>query len=209
MKLPAAPSPTRSCAASRSVRPDSTRRSLHISSPAAEADRWVRPYYCWKRTRGGRVMARIAAPMKAVMGCAVGLALIGAACATKSPSAAGRTTPAPTATGGGTGGYGGYGGGYGGSSQGSAVTAATVQQGPGGQFVFSPVRLTVTKGQTVDVKNVSSVSHTFTIQGRGIDVVNNGGQSQKVEIDLAPGTYTFVCRFHQSLLMQGTLIVKG
>ena len=154
-------------------------------------------------------MARIAAPMKVVMGCAVGLALIGAACATKSPSAAGRTTPAPTATGGGIGGYGGYGGGYGGSSQGSAVTAATVQQGPGGQFVFSPVRLTVTKGQTVDVKNVSSVSHTFTIQGRGIDVVNNGGQSQKVEIDLAPGTYTFVCRFHQSLLMQGTLIVKG
>src|SRR6266511_2103310 len=143
MKLPAAPSPTRSGAASRSVRPDSTRRSLHISSPAAEADRWVRPYYCWKRTRGERVMARIAAPMKVVMGCAVGLALIGAACATKSPSAAGPTTPAPTATGGGTGGYGGGYGGYGGgSSQGSAVTAAaTVQQGPGGQFVFSPVQL--------------------------------------------------------------------
>ena len=74
-------------------------------------------------------MARITAPMKIVIGCAVGLALIGAACATKSPSAAGPTTPAPTATGGGTGGsgggYGDYGGGYGGgSSQGSTVTAA-------------------------------------------------------------------------------------
>jgi plastocyanin len=149
--------------------------------------------------------------MKVVIGCAVGLALIGAACATKSPSAGVPTTPAPTATGGGGGGYGGYGGGYGGgSSKGSGGTAAaTLQQGPGGQFVFSPVKLTVTKGQTVDVKNVSSVSHTFTIQGQGIDAVNNGGQSQKVKIDLARGTYTFVCRFHQSLGMQGTLIVKG
>jgi plastocyanin len=158
-------------------------------------------------------MARITAPMKIVTGCAVGLALIGAACATKSPSAAGPTTPVPTATGGGSGGggYGGYGGGYGGgSSQGSGVTAAaTMQQGPGGQFVFSPVKLTVTKGQTVDVKNVSSIPHTFTIQGKGIDAVNQAGQSQKVKIDLAPGTYTFVCRFHESSGMQGTLIVKG
>ncbi len=81
--------------------------------------------------------------------------------------------------------------------------------GAGRPFVFSPVKLTVTKGQTVGVKNVSSVSHTFTIQGKGIDAVNNGGQSQEVKIDLAPGTYTFVCRFHQSLGMQGTLIVKG
>jgi plastocyanin len=156
-------------------------------------------------------MARISAPMKLVMGCAAGLALIGAACATKSPSEAGPTTPVSTATGGGTGGYGdGYGGYGGGSSQGSAVTAAaTMQQGPGGQFVFSPVKLTVTKGQTVDVKNVSSIPHTFTIAGTGIDAVNQAGQSQKVKIDLAPGTYTFVCRFHQSLGMQGTLIVKG
>jgi plastocyanin len=149
--------------------------------------------------------------MKIVTGCAVGLALIGAACATNSPSAAGPTTPAPSATGGGSGGYGGGYGGYGGgSSQGSAGTAvATMQQGPGGQFVFSPVKLTVTKGQTVDVKNVSSIPHTFTIQGKGIDAVNQAGQSQKVKIDLAPGTYTFVCRFHESLGMQGMLIVKG
>jgi len=161
-------------------------------------------------------MARIAAAMKLVMGCAVGLALVAAACAGKSSSAAGPTTPAttpatsPSATS--TSGGGGYGGGYGGKTTGGSGTGtatATLQQGPGGQYVFSPTKLTVTKGQTIDVKNVGSIPHTFTITGKGIDVVNQAGQSQNVVIKLAPGTYTFICRFHQSLGMQGTLIVKG
>ena len=56
---------------------------------------------------------------------------------------------------------------------------------------------------------MGSIPHTFTIQGKGIDVVNQAGQSQKVKIDLAPGTYTFICTFHVNLGMQGTLIVKG
>lgn len=40
-------------------------------------------------------------------------------------------------------------------------------------------------------------------------MVNSGGQSQEVTINLAPGTYRFVCRFHESLGMEGTLIVKA
>ena len=150
-----------------------------------------------------------------VVGWVVGLALIGAACASKGSSAAGPTTPAPStspsATGGGGGGYGGYGGGYGGGSgQGSGGTAtATLKQGPNGQFVFSPAKLTLAKGQTVNVKDVGSVAHTFTIQGKGVDVVNQPGQSQNVTIDLAPGTYTFICNFHVNLGMQGTLTVTG
>ena len=75
--------------------------------------------------------------------------------------------------------------------------------------MFSPATLTVTKGQTIDVKNVGTVAHTFTIRGRGIDVVNQAGQSQNVVINLPPGTYTFICNFHVNLGMQGTLIVKG
>ena len=56
---------------------------------------------------------------------------------------------------------------------------------------------------------MGTVAHTFTIQGKGIDVVNQAGQSQKVKIDLAPGTYTFICNFHVNLGMQGTLTVTG
>jgi plastocyanin len=40
-------------------------------------------------------------------------------------------------------------------------------------------------------------------------VVNQGGQKQTVTIDLAPGTYAFLCRFHASSGMKGTLTVTG
>ena len=156
-------------------------------------------------------MARISAPMKLVLGCAAGLALLGAACAGKGPAASGATSPPPTTppTRGGGGGYGGYGGNLGGGTTSGGTAVATVQQGPAGQYVFSPSKLTVAKGQTIDVKNVGTIPHTFTIQGKGIDVVNQAGQSQEVKIDLAPGTYTFICNFHVNLGMHGTLIVKG
>jgi plastocyanin len=94
------------------------------------------------------------------------------------------------------------------SAGGSPVAGATVQQGAGG-FVFAPSTLTVKKGQILTVKNVGSASHTFTITGKGIDVVNSPGQSQNVTINLAPGTYPFICRFHVTLGMKGTLTVTG
>jgi plastocyanin len=67
----------------------------------------------------------------------------------------------------------------------------------------------VAKGTTITVKNVGSVSHTFTIQGHGVNVVNQPGKSATVTIDLAPGTYPFICMFHVSSGMKGTLTVTG
>jgi plastocyanin len=57
------------------------------------------------------------------------------------------------------------------------------------------------------VKNVGTLPHTYTIQDKGINEVLTPGQSANVSIDLAPGTYTFVCTFHQSSGMTGTLTV--
>ena len=34
-------------------------------------------------------------------------------------------------------------------------------------------------------------------------------QSQNVTINLAPGSYQFICRFHVSLGMKGTLTITG
>lgn len=142
--------------------------------------------------------------------------LVGAACASNYSSGSGSpaaTTPAAQAGGGGGGLYGGgaYGGGGATSPPASPVGAvsATVQQGAGGQLVFSPASLTVKKGDIIEVSDVASIPHTFTITGQDVDVVNSGGQSQDVAIDLAPGTYTFFCSFHVSQGMQGTLIVTG
>ena len=146
---------------------------------------------------------------RTALGVVVLVALIGVACASKSPttgtggSASSTTPPA-------RGGYGDnpYGGGGGGTPP-AGSASATVTQGAGGQLVFTPANLTVKQGDTIEVDDVASIPHTFTIDGQGIDVVNDGGQKQTVAISLAPGTYSFVCRFHASLGMKGTLTVTG
>ena len=47
-----------------------------------------------------------------------------------------------------------------------------------------------------------------TVTGTDIDVSNDAMSSQDVTIDLAPGIYPFICRFHESQGMTGTLVVK-
>lgn len=146
---------------------------------------------------------------------AVAMALGGAACARGTTAGAGPTTTgvtpptaSPSTSPAGSGGnlYG-AGGRYGGGSS-TSVSAGTLKQGAGG-FVFSPARLTVTSGDTITITNVGIAAHTFTATGKGIDVVNAPGQSKKVTINLPAGTYAFVCRFHATLGMKGTLVVKG
>jgi plastocyanin len=90
-----------------------------------------------------------------------------------------------------------------------AATAQTLEQGPGGKLVFDPAQFSVKTGDTITVSNVGSLQHTFTITGEGIDVTNAAGASQDVTIDLSPGTYPFICRFHVSSGMKGTLTVTS
>jgi plastocyanin len=73
-------------------------------------------------------------------------------------------------------------------------------------FSFTPPEVTVESGEDITVTNGNpSTPHTFTVED--IDVTNEGGQSTEVRIELDPGTYDFVCRFHESQGMTGTLIV--
>jgi plastocyanin len=133
----------------------------------------------------------------------VALALATAACSSGSSSSSGSSggsttpPPSPTAT---------QGGGSSGGGGGGGVKSATVQAGAGG-FVFAPSTVSIAKGGTITVQNAGTIPHTFTIQDKGINEVLNAGQSAKVKVDLAPGTYPFVCTFHQSSGMTGTLTV--
>ncbi len=106
-------------------------------------------------------------------------------------------------------GYGGGGGGGAGGGQstgGGGSSVATVGQA---SFTFDPAEITVQSGATITVDNTDAgTPHTFTISGSDIDVTNDGGASQDVKIDLPPGTYEFVCRFHQSRGMTGTITVE-
>ena len=96
------------------------------------------------------------------------------------------------------------------SKQASARTAGTVtlREGPGNGYTFAPSTVTVNQGQLITVDNVSQVPHTFTVTGHGIDVETQPGKTSQITIDLPPGTYPFICRFHVSLGMKGTLVVR-
>jgi plastocyanin len=125
------------------------------------------------------------------------LAVVASACSSGStPSSSGTTQPpSPSATQSSDSGGGGGG-----------ATSATVQAGAGG-FVFSPNTLSIAEHGVITVKNVGTVPHTFTIQDKGINKVLSPGSSANVTVDLSPGTYTFICTFHQSQGMTGTLTV--
>lgn len=96
------------------------------------------------------------------------------------------------------------------SKQASArpVGMVTVREGPGNGYTFAPSAVTVHRGQTISVDNVSQVPHTFTVTGHGIDVETQPGKTSQITIDLPPGTYPFIRRFHVSLGMKGTLVVR-
>lgn len=131
---------------------------------------------------------------------AIALSLATAACSSDStPSSSGTTAPppaspsaSPTVDQGGSGGGGG--------------NSATIDAGANG-FVFTPSTVSIAQGGKLTVKNAGTVPHTFTIQSEDINEVMQPGQSAKITISLAPGTYPFVCTFHQSSGMTGTLTV--
>jgi len=142
------------------------------------------------------------------------LALVAAACGSKaaanegaSGGGGGTTTGSTTGPTGSSGGSG-YNGGGGYGAGGGGMTATTVMEGPGNSFTFSPSTVTVTQGQTITLDNVSTTAHTFTVTAQGIDVETQPGKTAQVTIDLPPGTYPFVCRFHESMGMTGTLVVR-
>jgi plastocyanin len=138
------------------------------------------------------------------------LALVGAACG-KSATASergGGSSGSGSGTSTGSSGTSGSNGGYG-AGGGGAMMATTVLEGPDNGFIFSPSTVTVHKGQTITLTNVSDTAHTFTVTGQGIDIETMPGKTDTVTIDLPPGTYPFVCRFHESMGMKGTLVVRS
>lgn len=85
---------------------------------------------------------------------------------------------------------------------------------PTGQLKFLASSASATPGKvTLQMKNMSSVSHDIAITGGGLNqigpIVSNGGTST-VTATLKPGTYTFYCSVpgHRAAGMVGTLTVK-
>jgi plastocyanin len=74
---------------------------------------------------------------------------------------------------------------------------------------FHPDCLVVKGTQAPEVANRDGIQHNWTVTGTHINVDIGPFQTGRFEATgLAPGTYPFFCRFHKSLGMVGTLIVK-
>jgi plastocyanin len=150
------------------------------------------------------------------------LALLGAACADsggesggENAGAGGDSSSSGTTGSGSSGGGGGYG--YGGGGAGGGSTGSSGSGGAGNgvltltqvNYQFTPAKITVAQGDTITVTDSNpSTPHTFTVSGTDIDVANDPMASQDVTIDLDPGTYDFICRFHEGQGMTGTLTVE-
>ena len=112
--------------------------------------------------------------------------------------------------------YGGGGGGrYGGGSEMTGATGSTGSAEGGAKadvsasvnnYLFMPKTVKVKSGDTLEVRNGNArTPHTFTVVGEDVDLELAPLTSETATIDLTPGTYQLICRFHEQLGMKGTL----
>ncbi len=77
---------------------------------------------------------------------------------------------------------------------------------------FSPSTLRIGEGQrTFTVHNRGKLAHTFSLNALGEEVTVQRGKTKTLTLNLAPGTYKYVCRIldHEGLGMHGTLRVRA
>ena len=83
-----------------------------------------------------------------------------------------------------------------------------------GSLKFDQSDVTAKAGKvTVTFDNPSSVPHAVEIEGNGVEAVSEtvtASEAPPVEVELAPGTYTFYCPVggHEAAGMKGTLTVE-
>jgi len=144
------------------------------------------------------------------------LVVLAAACGSDSnDSGAGGATGATAATGATDSGSGddpGAGSLYGGSNGMTGATAATGANADVSvslnNYLFDPATVRVSGGDVVAVRNANAKTpHTFTVVGEDVDLELAPLTTETTTIDLAPGTYQLICRFHESLGMKATLKV--
>lgn len=74
-------------------------------------------------------------------------------------------------------------------------------------FMFSPMKVIVTPGETIKVTNKDTVAHTLTATSGKFNTGDIGHDvTKKFRAPTKPGTYDFICSIHQ--YMTGEIIVK-
>jgi plastocyanin len=76
-------------------------------------------------------------------------------------------------------------------------------------YLFDPGTVKVGSGDVVAVRNANArTPHTFTVVGEDVDLELAPLTTETATIDLTPGTYQLICRFHEALGMTATLKVS-
>ena len=92
-----------------------------------------------------------------------------------------------------------------------AATGATGTAGPSVtlvNFMFDPDPIEAAPGSTLSLRNTNPTTpHTFTVED--IDVTLDPMSSTEVTVDLGPGEYDVICRFHEGKGMTATLVVES
>jgi plastocyanin len=82
------------------------------------------------------------------------------------------------------------------------------------EFALDPSDPTAAAGPvTIEVVNDGAIVHNLEVEGNGVEEVTDdleSGQSDTLDLDLEPGTYTIYCNIgdHQAQGMDGTLTVE-
>lgn len=98
----------------------------------------------------------------------------------------------------------------------AAGTVESVEASPGDVPVqtklleFGPSEIVVPAGATgIWVENLDPGGHTFSVGGTDIDLEIPANSSQRVDVDLVPGSYSVFCAIPGHESMTATLIVEG
>ncbi len=74
-------------------------------------------------------------------------------------------------------------------------------------FMFSPMKLVVTPGETIKVTNKDSATHTLTATNGKFNTGNvTQNHTKSFKAPTKRGTYHYICNIHQ--YMMGTITVK-
>jgi plastocyanin len=88
------------------------------------------------------------------------------------------------------------------TSHASKVARVTIKN-----FMFSPMRLVVSPGETVKVTNKDSATHTLTATDGKFNTGNvRQNQTKSFKAPTKKGTYDYICNIHQ--YMMGRITVK-
>ena len=75
------------------------------------------------------------------------------------------------------------------------------------EFAFDPSELSVAVGGAIEFVNEDEAEHNITAEDAEIDADVDAGVTTTVDlVDVAPGTYDFICEYHPDT-MTGTLEV--